>query len=181
MGLAKDALEAIIHIDKNLSRLCAMLKAPDIRADTFTKHEEKRNLYDLPLFTRLHYESVFSYSDQLTLGGRFAAVRHFYNLKQYDVAEALSVTPSYVSRMESDLVIPSATILRFFSLTYRIDEHWIATGKLPQASESPSIAMGNVNPLNGFDGKLSIKASMDRVRQARLEVQDELKAQEDSQ
>ena len=178
MGLVKDALKAIVRIDKNLSRLCAMLKAPDIGADNFTKHEEKRNLHDLPLFTRLHYESVFPYPDQLTLGGRFAAVRHFYNLKQYDVAEALSVTPSYVSRMESDLVIPSATILRFFSLTYRIDEHWITTGELPQASESPSIAMGNVNPLSGFDGKLSIKESMDRVRQAQIESQPSLREEE---
>ena len=172
MGKLFQALDAIKSIDGKLSLL---LETRNTRNCEAWKHERRMGSGgDIP------QSMTFDYPNVSNVGERFKAIRECLGITQARMAQELRISSCYISRIESGDSSPSSTLIYLFSLIYGVDEHWIATGKLPQASESPSKAMGNVNPLSGFDGKLSIKESMDSVRQARLEVQDELKAQEDS-
>ena len=162
MGLLKETMRAIIRIDWNLAAIRKALTGEkdkfyravyqqepieQVRQDSYLKPKS-----GIPLFDQLPQLEIFPYPDNLTLGGRFTAVRKFRRLNQYDIATALDVTPSYVSRIEADKVMPSATIIRFFALTFNIDERWIATGHLPQATEKPvpPIFVGKVTPLSGY-------------------------------
>ena len=192
MGLIKDALEAIIRIDRNLAEIRKALvwhgnprsfqtKYPQetieqVRADLNRKPEN-----ELPLFDRLPQLEIFPYPSNLTLGGRFTAVRKFHRLNQYDIATALDVTPSYVSRIEADKVIPSATIIRFFALNYNINERWLATGHLPQTTEEPAtpIHLGKIVPLSGYGDADALQSHINLQHQTRLEVEHQMVEQKD--
>lgn len=176
MGLLKETMQAIIRIDRNLAAIRKVLTKDDdkwYRADYQQKPIEQvlQNLNqkidsELSLFDQLPQLEIFPYPSNLTLGGRFTAVRKFRRLNQNDIATALDVTPSYVSRIEADKVAPSATIIRFFALTFNINETWLATGHLPQAPEvlvKPIITC-KVIPQSGNERKLTVAESMDRVQ-----------------
>lgn len=146
MGVLKETMEAIIRIDRNLNRLCNPLTVDTPKISKEDTHEYKRE------FTgRVISNIAFDYPSNLTLGGRFAAIREYRHLKQHEVAQILRVTPSYVSRFESDKAIPSGTLIRFASQYFNINETWLATGQLPQIAEEPAmpIARSKVMPLSG--------------------------------
>lgn len=130
MGLLKETMRAIIHIDQNLNRLCNPLAA-----DTSRISKEDVTQYKKEFLGRVINSKEFDYPANLTLGGRFAAIREYRHLKQHEVAQIMRVTPSYVSRFESDKAIPSESLIRLASQYFNIDEHWLAMGELPQKKE----------------------------------------------
>lgn len=65
----------------------------------------------------------------MSLGARVSELRVEKNMKQYDLATALKVTPSYVSRIEADKVIPSDTLITMLSFIFHVEERWIKTGE----------------------------------------------------
>ncbi len=174
MGLLKETMQAIIRIDRNLAEIRKSIAwerdAKYFRAAYQQKPIEKicsdiqhKIDEELSLFDRLPQLEIFPYPSNLTLGGRFTAIRKFHRLKQDDVATALDVTPSYISRIEADKVIPSATIIRFFALNYHMNETWLATGHLPQTTEEPFKHIANrVVPLSGYGGGDSEYANLPR-------------------
>lgn len=183
MGLLKETMQAIIRIDRNLNRLCNPLVA-----DTSNISKKEAAQIRDEFSGRVLNNKAFDYPANLTLGGRFAAIREYRHLKQHEVAQILRVTPSYVSRFESDKAIPSGTLIRFASQHFNINETWLATGHLPQTNGEQTGNMSQTDPtlqkLRGtyfrYDPKELLKESMDRVHQTRLEVQEELGIQEDS-
>jgi len=148
MGLLKETMQAIIHIDQNLNRLCNSLVADisNISKEDITKYKREFS-------GRVINNKAFDYPANLTLGGRFTALREYMHLKQHEVAQILRVTPSYVSRFESDKAIPSGTLIRFASQYFNISEQWLATGHLPQTTEEPAkpLATCKVTPLSGYE------------------------------
>lgn len=147
MGLLKETMQAIIRIDRNLNQLCNPLVADVSKISKEDVREYKREFSG-----RVINNLAFDYPANLTLGGRFAAVREYRHLKQHEVAQILRVTPSYVSRFESDKAIPSGTLIRFASQYFNINETWLATGHLPQTTEEPAtpIHLGKIVPLSGY-------------------------------
>jgi len=65
----------------------------------------------------------------MSLGTRVSGLRAEKNMKQYDLAMALKVTPSYVSRIEADKVVPSDTLITMLSFIFQVEEQWIKTGE----------------------------------------------------
>lgn len=65
----------------------------------------------------------------MSLGTRVNELRTEKNMKQYDLATALKVTPSYVSRIEADKVVPSDTLISMLSFIFHVEERWIKTGE----------------------------------------------------
>lgn len=65
----------------------------------------------------------------MSLGTRVNKLRAEKNMKQLDLATALKVTPSYVSRIEADKVVPSDTLISMLSFIFHVEERWIKTGE----------------------------------------------------
>ena len=65
----------------------------------------------------------------MSLGMRLVELRKEKGMKQYDLAMALRVTPSYISRIEADKVIPSDTLVTMLSFIFHVEEQWIKTGE----------------------------------------------------
>lgn len=63
-----------------------------------------------------------------TLGERIKLVRTKNKLNQENFAKALSVSRSFVSRIESDKEIPSDTVLKLISLQYEVSYAWLIRG-----------------------------------------------------
>lgn len=142
MGLIKEALEAIIRIDRNLAAIRKVLvKDSDdslYRATYLQKPIESRG----STYNRIQTEKDFYYPDHLTFGGRLRAVRMFYGLTQIEIGNSIGVTCGHISNLEKDVSTPSAMLIRAASLKWNIDEHWLATGErtpvdhVDQASET---------------------------------------------
>lgn len=60
-----------------------------------------------------------------TLGERIKKVRKSNNLKQEDFAKSLSVSRSFISRIESDKEKVSETVLKLISLQYNVSLEWL--------------------------------------------------------
>lgn len=129
MGLIKDALEAVIRIDRNLAAIRKSLTygCDDTlyRATYLQKPIEPRG----STYERVQTEKDFSYPDHLTLGGRLRAVRLFVGLNQTDLANEIGISSAHVSKLESDIATPSGMLIRAVGLRWNIDEHWLATGE----------------------------------------------------
>ncbi|MPM26403.1 hypothetical protein SDC9_72904 [bioreactor metagenome] len=129
MGLIKDALEAIIRIDRNIAAIRkALTKDSDdslYRATYLQKPVEPRG----STYNRIQTEKDFCYPDHLTFGGRLRAVRTFYDLTQTEIGDSIGVTCGHISNLEKDVSAPSAMLIRAVGRRWNIDEQWLATGK----------------------------------------------------
>jgi repressor LexA len=65
----------------------------------------------------------------MSLGTRLVELRKEKGMKQYDLATALRVTPSYISRIEADKVVPSDTLVSMLGFIFHVEEQWIKTGE----------------------------------------------------
>ena len=189
MGLIKDALEAIIRIDRNIAEIRKVLTwdrdAKLFRATYMQKpielvraDSDRKNETGLPLFDRLHQLKLFPYPDQLTFGGRIKAVRMFKDLTQKEFGDSIGVTFGHISNLEKDITQPSAMLIRSISMRFKIDERWLATGHLPQTTEEPAtpIHLGKIVPLSGYDeGKDTIRETFLRAmpKEANLRLDSE--------
>lgn len=65
----------------------------------------------------------------MTLGNRVKQVRKTANLKQKDFAERLTVSPSYISKVEADKEIPTDMLLKLIALEFNLSFDWLKEGK----------------------------------------------------
>lgn len=157
MGLIRDALEAIVRIDRNIAEIRKVLMwdrdAKLFRATYMQKPIEPKG----STFDRVLTEKDFCYPDHLTLGGRLKAVRMFVGFNQTEIAEEIGISSAHVSKLESDLATPSAMLIRSVSTRFNIDETWLATGKLSQIAENEkrideiNRTIGQITPLSGYE------------------------------
>jgi len=142
MGLIKEALEAIIRIDRNLAAIRkALTKASDdtlYRVTYMQKPiEPKGSTYD-----RVMTEKGFCYPDCLTFGGRVRAIRLFAGLTQAEFGSIINVSNGHISNVERDEDVLSTRAIKDVADKFNIDRHWLATGELgsgdpaDQASET---------------------------------------------
>lgn len=64
-----------------------------------------------------------------TLGERIKLIRTNNNLKQEDFARSLSVSRSFISRIESGKENASETVLKLMSLQFNVSLQWLLYGK----------------------------------------------------
>ena len=178
MGLLKETMQAIIRIDQNITEIRKVLMwdrdAKLFRATYMQKPIEPKG----STFDRVTTEKDFCYPDSLTFGGRLRAVRIYEGLKQEELADEIGVTPPHISNLEADKSTPSAMFIRSVSRRFKIDEGWLATGKLPQTTEEPAtpIHLGKIVPLSGYDeGKDTIRETFLRAmpKEANLRLDSE--------
>ena len=60
-----------------------------------------------------------------TLGERVKLVRTKNNLKQEEFADSLSVSRSFISRIETDKENASDTVIKLISLQYNVSYRWL--------------------------------------------------------
>lgn len=65
----------------------------------------------------------------MTLGSRVKQIRKTANLKQKDFAERLTVSPSYISKVEADKEIPTDMLLKLIALEFGLSFEWLKDGK----------------------------------------------------
>lgn len=63
-----------------------------------------------------------------TLGARVKLVRTKNNLKQEEFADSLSVSRSFISRIETDKENASDTVIKLISLQYNVSYRWLREG-----------------------------------------------------
>ncbi len=62
-------------------------------------------------------------------GKRMRALRKALNLSQQEIAKTLKVNPSAISQMETDRIKPSLDTLLLLTKHYKVNLHWLITGK----------------------------------------------------
>ncbi len=65
----------------------------------------------------------------MSLGSRIKQVRKTANMKQKDFAERLTVSPSYISKVETDKEIPTDMLLKLIALEFDVSFGWLKDGK----------------------------------------------------
>lgn len=58
----------------------------------------------------------------VSIGEAIKAVRKQCDLRQIDIANAMTVTQSYISQIENGREIPTAMFIKLFCLLYSVDE-----------------------------------------------------------
>lgn len=71
----------------------------------------------------------------MSLGNRIKEVRTNYKMTQQEFAEKLSVSRSFISRVEADKEKPSDSLLKLISATFNIRLGWLMTGDGQKESE----------------------------------------------
>lgn len=64
----------------------------------------------------------------LSTGERIKSIRKAVGMNQQQFADMLSVSRSFISRVESDKEIPSDTLIKLISLTFQFSYDWIKSG-----------------------------------------------------
>ncbi len=64
----------------------------------------------------------------LSTGERIKSIRKAVGMNQQQFADTLSVSRSFISRVESDKEIPSDTLIKLISLTFQFSYDWIKSG-----------------------------------------------------
>lgn len=65
----------------------------------------------------------------MSLGNRIKEIRTDYKMTQEEFAEKLSVSRSFISRVEADKEKPSDSLLKLISATFRIRLNWLKYGE----------------------------------------------------
>lgn len=166
MGLVRDALEAIIRIDKNLALLAKTQGVIPADTDRLTKYSRKLAEQEGSTFYRVTHERDFCYPNNLTLGGRLRAIRLYAGLTQAEFAKKIGVTAPHITNLEADKSYPSAMLIRAVSWGWNIDEHWLATGKLgtgdPADQASETIKQCFQRTMKEFEPEPPIKPTFSR-------------------
>ena len=173
MGLLKETMQAIIRIDWNLAAIRKALTGEkdkfyravyqqepieQVRQDSYLKPKS-----GIPLFDQLPQLEEFPYPEPLTIGGRLKAIRMFRRLNQTEMASEIGISSAHVSKLESDISAPSAMLIRSVSRRFNIDETWLATGHLPQATEmlvKPTVTCKVIPPSGNTEGTGTIRDAL---------------------
>lgn len=78
-------------------------------------------------------------------GQRLRSLRKALSLSQQTLAEALNVNASAISQMETDRIKPSLDTLMLLAKTYKVNLHWLITGKGQMFEEAVSTTMYKTN------------------------------------
>ena len=60
-----------------------------------------------------------------TLGSRVKSVRLSAEMTQYDFSRKIGVSRSHVSKIETDALRPSNTVIKVICLVFKVDEDWL--------------------------------------------------------
>lgn len=60
-----------------------------------------------------------------TLGSRIKSVRLSAGMTQYDFSQKLGVSRSHVSKIETDALRPSNTVIKVVCLVFNVNEDWL--------------------------------------------------------
>lgn len=62
------------------------------------------------------------------IGERIKTIRKMYNIKQKEFAERVSVSASYISKVESGKEIPTDMLLKLIALDFKVSLDWLRNG-----------------------------------------------------
>ena len=60
-----------------------------------------------------------------TLGSRIKSVRLSAGMTQFDFSQKIGVSRSHVSKIETDALHPSNTVIKVICLVFNVDEDWL--------------------------------------------------------
>lgn len=78
-------------------------------------------------------------------GQRLRAVRKALNLNQTEFSEALKINASSISQMETDRIKPSVETLLLLAKNFKINLHWLITGKGQMFEDAVSTTLPKTN------------------------------------
>lgn len=64
-----------------------------------------------------------------TLGSRIKDVRLSAGMTQFDFSQKVGVSRSHISKIETDAIHPSNTVIKVICLAFGIDENWLKDNK----------------------------------------------------
>ena len=82
-----------------------------------------------------------------TIGKRINEVRKYFSLNQTQFAKELSVSPSFVSKVEKDKETLSDSLIKLICLTWGINENWLRDGTGNMLDFDTSLLL-KLNPQN---------------------------------
>lgn len=116
-------------------------------------------------------------SNTASIGERVKEFTKEKGLKQQDVAAALCITPSYMSRIEAGKVVPSDQLIHAFCSIFHVNEKWIKTGEGGMAQSGVKGCASNqesaaeTDNFNSLCAKVDMLiAAIDRLADGRLET-----------
>lgn len=108
-----------------------------------------------------------------TIGERIKEVRASKGVTQAEFASKLFVTPSYISKVESDKEVPTNMFLKLVSYEYKVSYKWLTTGEEEIWQQSLSTLLGIFPDDIGIDDIEEIKDTFSAFRTSFLSLNPE--------